>query len=670
MQLTGPPRVNDYVCPYPVKDEPLDGRWTDEREDQGRVLRDLDGKRKYIGPRQWRGRWTVTWDAITYEVAQRILYEVGAAQRLGQGVGGGQIGDDGFVQPGDFLWTPRTSQTGSEINPIDVDGDGLVDVILQEVKIPCILTRQPSTTPLYRKDGGTRIVRMQLEFESTETYQERAGFGFPPTISFRASGQTGDEVDVEMLDSTGSLTDRVAQVRVRKDGSTIDTFALADFPYSLPEAGDFGFALVAAPDFAQIAETLIAGPVEISTIALGELTDTDALTVRPTSSGSPSGTADESFYPPTIASSLVLRGSGTYSAADIPPDPADRTEIPDQSIDGAIADLPSSEVVDVSQSTLSDTTAPPSSWWDGGVQELYHLAGNANVDLDEAKEGDTGIRVIDCKGSGPGVVGALRPFLENVGTFEVLKSSAQSGATALGEDLSGAGVIHSNVERLASVAFDRNTTPYSDWSAGNNLVVIGIYSIDPLGVDRPEQLSCASQPLDTAVDSPSTLSETDGLIGALEAGVDLSGCSIVLDRSFGSEAGRLHSIMTIAASLYDQITSYAAHPSLLLRRADRPRTITAVDPAPASGDIAIEVDDASATMHDLLGTQDATGRVYQILRIRYSGGIDGRWEYEGTKSRPDSSTTRVHLVQDVGGGTSSTLDQHSTALLQTGDPQP
>jgi hypothetical protein len=353
----------------------------------------------------------------------------------------------------------------------------------------------------------------------------------------------------------------------------------------------------------------------------------------------------------------------------VPGPVTDLLDLEDTSITGEIADLEPSEVIKVSRSTFSDTSPPPSSWWGFGVREFYHVAGNSKIDLEEARVGDVGIRVIDCKGSDEGITGALRGFLTDVTTLRVLKSSAQSGNVALGEDLSGPGVIHSDVERLTSVAFDGTTTPYSDWSAGSGLIVIGIISIDPLGVDRPEKMSCSSQPLDTAVDSPSTLGASDGLIGALEDGVDLSGCSIVLDRAFGAEAGRLHSIMTIAASLYDQIASYPNHPSLLLRESGRPRTITAVDTSPGTGDIAIEVDDPSATMYDLLGSQSPTDRVYQIVRIRYAGSVDGRYEYVG-KSRPDTSTTRVELVQDLGGGTTFALDQHSTALLQTGDPQP
>jgi len=243
MQLTGPPKINGWVAPMPVKDSPLEGTWTDEREERGRVQTNRAGTKTYIGDAQWRGRWKVTWDGISYRKAQRILFEMGAKSAVGITVGGSGISGD------EFIWTPRSVRSGAVRKPIDVNGDGLIDVVLQEVEIPCILTQQPSTTPIYRQIGGEKVARLEVEFESTETYAQRAGFGFPPTISFEASGQAGDEVDVKMTESDGTDTNRVAQVRVRKDGSTIDTFALSDFPYLLPSSGDFGIALVAAPDF-------------------------------------------------------------------------------------------------------------------------------------------------------------------------------------------------------------------------------------------------------------------------------------------------------------------------------------------------------------------------------------------------------------------------------------
>ena len=306
MQLTGPPRINDYVCPYPVKDEPLDGRWTDEREDQGRVIRDLDGKRKYIGPRQWRGRWTVTWDAISYRTAQRILYEVGAAQRKGQGVGGGQIGADGFVQPGDFLWTPRTS-LGEQGELIDVDGDGIVDVIFREVKIPCILLQQPSTTPLYRRDGGTRIVRMQLEFESTQTYRHRPGFGFPEVIALDWTADAGDQISIDLTDSDENI------LRLASGEGEIVQDPSATF--TAETAGTYTGKMVAL-SFRGITKTVYKGPIHADTLDQTKMQDLVRTEVgREASSGAEPVTAtlSSSFYGPAQEELVLQNGSGNIT---------------------------------------------------------------------------------------------------------------------------------------------------------------------------------------------------------------------------------------------------------------------------------------------------------------------------------------------------------------------
>jgi hypothetical protein len=633
----------------------MDGAWSYD-QDLTTWRKARSGPTELVGQEHWRGEWTVTWDALEYEVAQRILYEVGAANRIGTS----GLADD-QVQGGEFLWTPRTRQPGDP-SVIDVDGDGVVDVILEEVELPCrLIGAQPSTTPIYRrKAGGTKVARLQLQIQSTRTYQERPGFGFPPTISFKASGQAGDEVDVEMLGSDGSLTDRVAQVRVRNDGSTIDTFALADFPYSLPEAGDFGFALVAAPDFEKITEVVLAGPTDVSTMNLREVSDLLDVEIR-----GASGTLQTSL----VATETADLRSGTYPCSLI--EATEEVFVDDGGVlSGDIGELPSPTTLffDADGGTDLNGNAPPASWWAGGVQYVTLGDGtNAAIDLDEARQGDTGIVSIrkfrDGKTTGdPGA------FLEEVQTCMRLTI-----ADARGDDLSGAKVIPpgepfpfrgGTFESDYGFYCDETTTPATDYQQCGSVAIVQYYANSPfgLGVDNgADPIGFGSASIDDAVSSPGNLAVTDGLIGALENGIALSQLEVSMTTEIASKSS---SPPCLSHDVWDQIISYTDSPTLTIR-GDRPRKVLSVDTSPSEGDLAIDVDDPSGTMHDFIELSDDTPATNRMVTLAHLGGVNGR--YEAISKSKSSGVTTLEL--SAGGVTTvgtPDLNPHSTAQVHIG----
>jgi len=245
----------------PIKRTPMEGAW-EQDSDVETIIKYRTGDTERVGEAHWRGRWTVVWDGIPYETAQRILYEVGAQPALDSGT---------------FLWTPRTRQPGDS-QAIDIDNDGIAEIVLEEIEIKCRLAGpQPSTTPIYRTVNGQKVARLELQIESARTFPERAGFGFPETINFALQAESGDDLDFSLLTSQGSESPKIAQVVVSDaNGQTVDVLDFpSGLPYTFASAGQYSISIVSADDFSGIETAAFdseAG-VDASSLDLSDVTD-------------------------------------------------------------------------------------------------------------------------------------------------------------------------------------------------------------------------------------------------------------------------------------------------------------------------------------------------------------------------------------------------------------
>jgi hypothetical protein len=169
MQLQGPPRINDFTAPYPTAQTPLDAAFQDERESTGRIQTNLAGTKTYVGEPRQRGRFRLSWDGIEYDTASRILYE---------------------LRSGECVLTPRTDIGGGGI--LDVTGDGIPDLLLSEVELPCrVVSEVPYATPLNRRGGGSPRAKLEVELETLHTYAEIPGFVSPPRFTFQTYATSG-----------------------------------------------------------------------------------------------------------------------------------------------------------------------------------------------------------------------------------------------------------------------------------------------------------------------------------------------------------------------------------------------------------------------------------------------------------------------------------------------
>lgn len=242
MQLQGPPKINGWKAPMPSKATPMEGEWRRD-EEVDTIIKYRNGRQRIVGDPHWRGTWRVVWDGITYDTAFRILYEVGSKKATGSGTGGSNLSGD------EFLWTPRSNPNNNPVT-VDVDGDGVADIVLQEIEVAARIRQQPSTTPLYRRKGdGTKVVRLELQIESADTFPERAGLGFPPSISFGIEVNTGDNLDLAFLEN-GSDTDQISGVLIDDSGGRVAVLDYpTDFPYSFPSTDRYSVTIVAELTF-------------------------------------------------------------------------------------------------------------------------------------------------------------------------------------------------------------------------------------------------------------------------------------------------------------------------------------------------------------------------------------------------------------------------------------
>jgi hypothetical protein len=115
----------------------------------------------------------IEWRGLTYTQASRILYE---------------------LRDGQCTFTPRTN-LGSG-GGVDVDDDGIVEVILQEVALPCrVVGPLPSSTALNRRfAGGGQEATLRVELETLSTFTEIPGFSTPSSIVFRLQATEEDRI--------------------------------------------------------------------------------------------------------------------------------------------------------------------------------------------------------------------------------------------------------------------------------------------------------------------------------------------------------------------------------------------------------------------------------------------------------------------------------------------
>lgn len=143
MQLTGPPRLNNWLAPMPSSRAPMRADWRDEST----FTEYRDGRLERVGAQRLRGTFRVGWASLSYEDAARLLYEL--------------------EQPSLSI-TPRTIRDDDETLYVT---DGQL-VQLNEDAIPVRLVSDIST--LARVAQYTRLGRVsgliEAEFETLQVY--------------------------------------------------------------------------------------------------------------------------------------------------------------------------------------------------------------------------------------------------------------------------------------------------------------------------------------------------------------------------------------------------------------------------------------------------------------------------------------------------------------------
>lgn len=164
MQLTGPPKLNDWTAPYCSAQTPLDAAFSED-QDLTTWRKNRNGLYELVGQRHLRGRFRLEWKGLTYQQASRIRYELSQYP---------------------VTLTPRTDIGRGGI--VDTDDDGIPDRVLQEVALDCrIVSEIPTSTELYRRfSDGDPEATFAIELETLETFQETPGFTTPPVLTYKA----------------------------------------------------------------------------------------------------------------------------------------------------------------------------------------------------------------------------------------------------------------------------------------------------------------------------------------------------------------------------------------------------------------------------------------------------------------------------------------------------
>jgi len=101
-----------------------------------------DGTRQLVGPRHYRGTFRYGWQALPYDLAHAIV---------------------STVSEHPVALTPRTKAPG--------DPD-----YLTEHTFDCRLVGElPASTEIYRRAGGQKVARVEIELETLETVNEIPG---------------------------------------------------------------------------------------------------------------------------------------------------------------------------------------------------------------------------------------------------------------------------------------------------------------------------------------------------------------------------------------------------------------------------------------------------------------------------------------------------------------
>ena len=223
MQLTGPPKLNDYTAPYCSSQTPLEAAWRDESIIvQGRTGQD------FIRERRLRGRFVLEWRGIEYETALRLLYE---------------------VRDGTLDLVPRTFDG----NGVAIEPQPGEVVALEEVTLPCrIVGRVPASSSLnaYIGQDGTRVADLRLEMETRVTYSEVPGLGVPAVWNVDTQATQDDEMYISF---DGDVRDQIVAWRVvdTETGEAVYTTTSTDLAFdAFPRTSTYrAICTVNAKDF-------------------------------------------------------------------------------------------------------------------------------------------------------------------------------------------------------------------------------------------------------------------------------------------------------------------------------------------------------------------------------------------------------------------------------------
>jgi len=240
MQLSGPPKFDDYIAPYPSFQTPLDGAF--ERDADVEVWRKArSGRISLVGEQELRGRFRIGWRALTYEQAMKILQAVKAPT---------------------FQFIPRTRRPGDG-RVVDTTGNGIPDVVLEEVPITCRKVGPiPSTTELYRRfAGGERSARMELELETVRTFPSIPGFGFPESFALPMDVRSGDDVTLAYDGGVSALFVTEGENRLRTGSGVPFTHT---FGSASPVTGtDLRNLLLLSPDYEDLTTLTLEGDTDV-----------------------------------------------------------------------------------------------------------------------------------------------------------------------------------------------------------------------------------------------------------------------------------------------------------------------------------------------------------------------------------------------------------------------
>lgn len=494
-------------------------------------------------------------------------------------------------------------------------------------------------------------------------------------ISFETQHQQNDQISIS-LTRDRSASDPGTRFMVfdfnngdlyteRFDNQTVDTVKRS-FTYQDDNNGNPSTVkLIAQTDFLGVVRFLVRGKVDISTLDLSDFKDVNNIVLAgfDGTSNFPFGTASSDFYAPS-AEKYVLKGNGTYNPS-LFSSPMTKLTANKQTFTGALGDLPSPNTCNVASASFDDTSPPGSLWWQEGVTSLDYRRTKIAIDLVAAADGDQGITNLE--GLGAGTQGSLIYFFENSQRLiqDMGRQVDVRGADAedcRGQTSNGFPLLPPDLNRIRLVHGD-GYSPFDDYRNGWN----GLYqhsSDQTVATDNEaDAIKGEGVTLDDAANNPGNLFASDGIIGALEAGIDLSGMDF---RTSKIADGFTKTPLIIPNSLYDQILTYTNAPSLQLKNQDRPRLLEAfVDNG--DGTYEITVKDPNANMQSRLGTDSID---YRMFAIRFSGGgVNGRYSWDRNNSSNSNGSTTLTIFPDnitsVDINTKS-LDQHSTAALFEG----